>query len=281
MKRRRNVQAGGSCVGRRRERPTHSNTTAGRAAVGVAHRLSCRPEAAGSLPELGVGEWMRLMLLCCTWKDERMGEEEGKEPLGVKSRWLHAAAAGREMQGQRRVLSCSKHRGCSPETGCKRYALHYISYLYCQSHTDNSVALLYLQGAPGCMGILCCSWSHVFSASWCTRHVWMQWSPSGHARCSSASCLLPKLNIFCLWARCYVNKLNDVGIHAKGAAWSYGLAQHNLKLLQSWTEMKNILEAFPWCGAAYLIVQWLKSPPVFFICFLVCDWYWFNNDSRW
>lgn len=28
---------------------------------------------------------MRLMLLCCTWKDERMGEEEGEEP---------AAAAG-------------------------------------------------------------------------------------------------------------------------------------------------------------------------------------------
>lgn len=39
-------------------------------------------EAAGSVPELCVGRWMRLMLFCCTWKEERMGEEEGRSAPG-------------------------------------------------------------------------------------------------------------------------------------------------------------------------------------------------------
>lgn len=49
---------------------------------------------------------MRLMLLCCTWKDERMGEEEGKELLllGVKSRWLHAAAGAGDAETAARPL---------------------------------------------------------------------------------------------------------------------------------------------------------------------------------
>lgn len=49
-------------------------------------------QAAGSLPELCIGRWMRLMLFCCTWKEERMGEEEGKK-------------APRDCVGRRRVCA--------------------------------------------------------------------------------------------------------------------------------------------------------------------------------
>ena len=37
---------------------------------------------------------MRLMLLCCTWKDERMGEEEGKGAAGLRVVYSRRAACG-------------------------------------------------------------------------------------------------------------------------------------------------------------------------------------------
>lgn len=52
--------------------PTHSNTTPGRA-------LRWWSDTGYLSTSSVVGEWMRLMLLCCTWKDERMGEEEGED----------------------------------------------------------------------------------------------------------------------------------------------------------------------------------------------------------
>lgn len=45
--------------------------------VGVLGRKRSDIPALGSLAELAVAGWMRLMLLCCTWTDERMGEDEG------------------------------------------------------------------------------------------------------------------------------------------------------------------------------------------------------------
>lgn len=60
-------------------------------------------EAAGSLPELCIGGWMRLMLFCCTWKEERMGEEEGKTAPG-------------ECVGRRRVCALLRARPSSTFT---------------------------------------------------------------------------------------------------------------------------------------------------------------------
>lgn len=84
MKRRRNVQEEAACEAAGSDRHTATRPP-GWLLWWSDTPVIRRPEAAGSLPELGVGEWMRLMLLCCTWKDERMGEEEGKGSVGEKS----------------------------------------------------------------------------------------------------------------------------------------------------------------------------------------------------
>lgn len=39
-----------------------------------------------------------------------MGEEEGKEPLGVRSRWLHAAAAAGDAETAARPLLLQTQR---------------------------------------------------------------------------------------------------------------------------------------------------------------------------
>lgn len=161
MKRRRNVQA----AGRRKlcgppQGATDAQRHDPRARCGVCRWTPFirRAEAVGSLPELRV--WMRLMLLCCTWKDERMGEEEGKDlRAGYALRLL-----GRAMRRPRRTPCSSKRRRCSNRK--KSCTLHRFC-VYCTE-------------IGSCAGSarLCRRWSH--SSSGCGQHVCMQRSPSGH-----------------------------------------------------------------------------------------------------
>lgn len=157
MKRRRNVQAGGSCVGRRRERPTHSNTTAGRAAVVVTHRLSVdQRRLALSRSSVSESEWG----WCCFVAPGRTNAWERRK---VRSCRVFGAAGC--VRRQRRVLRRSKHRGCSKETGRKQKLVAIfltLGVVQCQSYTDEGVASVYLQGVSGWM---CCCWSHVFFRS--------------------------------------------------------------------------------------------------------------------
>ena len=148
--------------GHRRER-TNAQQHDRRAGCGGGRTpVICRPEAAGSLPELGVGEWMRLMLLCCTWKDERMGEEEGEEPLG--GGWRKEGAAGGACIRRRRGGRCGDSGAVR---GSTEMAPNIKPFFYCFSTLGVAflpgtltphLAVVFLQGASG-EG--CCSWSHV------------------------------------------------------------------------------------------------------------------------
>lgn len=170
MQRRRNVPEEAACGAAGIDRRTHSNTTAGLAAVVVGH--AGYPSSRGGW--LSPGAWMRLMLLCCTWKDERMGEEEGKEPLGVRSRWLHAAAAG-DAETAARPLLLQTQRMLRQWSLIRVFLLLWV-WLWAM-HNQHSVGV-----SAGCI---------VRQVKPCflrTRHhVWMAalCSPSGHAQCSS------------------------------------------------------------------------------------------------
>lgn len=80
---------------------------------------------------------MRLMLLCCTWKDERMGEEEGEEPRGGGREGAAGGACIRRRRGGR-CGDSGAVRG-STETGSKHEASFTVFLLWasfsCQSHS--------------------------------------------------------------------------------------------------------------------------------------------------
>ena len=110
------------------------------------------------------------MLLCCTWKDERMGEEEGKE----------------------------KNTGCSTETGCKHHALHYFTYFECRLLSVSICSWGVCAGSVRLhMELEPCFLSGLMLPS-CLGAVFTLRPGSCHPGWS---------NIFCLWTGCYVNSI--------------------------------------------------------------------------
>lgn len=93
---------------------------------------------------------MRLMLLCCSWKDERMGEEEGEEPRGGGREGAAGGACIRRRRGGR-CGDSGAVRG-STETGSKHEASYCFSTLgvvFLSVTLTPHLAAVFLQGASG------------------------------------------------------------------------------------------------------------------------------------
>lgn len=157
MKRRRNVQEEAACGAAGSDRRTATRPPGWLlwwSDTPVIRRL----EAAGSLLELGVGEWMRLMLLCCTWKDERMGEEEGKESVGEKSFMRRRRRWGGRCRNSS-AFSAASNTGDAPTLN---WATSEAWTPLCDltvSHAQSAQCL-----SPSLQAALCCKCSHVFCA---------------------------------------------------------------------------------------------------------------------
>lgn len=93
-------------------------------------RCSVDPGAEGWLQLAWLGclrlcEWMRLMLLCCTWKEEHMGEDEGEEEA-VGPGCLAGSRRGLHIGRRSHIIRWSECGGCC---ACKHRALTCVARL--------------------------------------------------------------------------------------------------------------------------------------------------------
>lgn len=152
-------RAEGSCVGRRRERPTRSDTTPGRVAVCVGeHRLSVEQRQL-ALSRSSACEWG----WCCSVAPGRTNAWERRKVRTCVLVTRFGFWGGR--CGDHGALPAPRNAEDAP-TEKKSCTLHHFC-VYCTE-------------IGSCAGSarLCRRWSH--SSSGCGQHVCMQRSPSGH-----------------------------------------------------------------------------------------------------